>query len=109
MNATDAAANLRRWTYSLLIVTAAASAAGRILAVQRLIDPGQFRAEGEADEQRGPWPARRPLPVPTHGDNDRSRWDTVRALVDDGTYVIGRRDPSRATPDNRYGDTGIIT
>src|SRR5262245_23154188 len=109
MNTTDAAANLRRWTYTLLIVTAAASAAGRILAVQRLVDPGQFRAEGEVDEQRGPWPGKRPEPVPTHGANDRSRWDTVRALVDHGTYVIGRRDPSLVTPDNPYGDTGIST
>jgi hypothetical protein len=29
--------------------------------------------------------------MPTHGDNDRSRWVTVRALVDEGTYAIGRR------------------
>ena len=45
--------------------------------------------------------------MPTFGSNDRSRWDTVRALVDDGTFVIGRRDPSRVTPQNLYGDYGI--
>ena len=28
--------------------------------------------------------------MPTFGSNDRSRWATVRALVDDGTFVIGR-------------------
>ena len=26
-----------------------------------------------------------------NGDNDRSRWATVRALVEEGTYVIGWR------------------
>jgi hypothetical protein len=30
--------------------------------------------------------------MPTFGSNDRSRWATVRALVDEGTYVIGKRD-----------------
>jgi hypothetical protein len=39
------------------------------------------------------------------GDNDRSRWATVRALVDDGTYVIGARE---ATDAGGYQDTGII-
>jgi hypothetical protein len=29
--------------------------------------------------------------MPTFGANDRSRWVTVRSLVDEGTYVIGRR------------------
>src|SRR5436305_356546 len=37
------------------------------------------------------WPRVRPLPVPTFGSNDRSRWATVRALVDEGTYAVGRR------------------
>jgi hypothetical protein len=47
--------------------------------------------------------------MPTHGDNDRSRWDTVRALVDHGTYAIGSRDPARIGPNNKYGDEGIIS
>ena len=34
----------------------------------------------------------RPDPSATHGDNDRSRWDTIRALVEDGTYAIGKRE-----------------
>jgi hypothetical protein len=54
------------------------------------------------------WPAERPAAVPTFGSNDRSRWATVRALVDEGTYAIGSRDPSTATPDNPYGDHGIV-
>ena len=28
--------------------------------------------------------------------------------MDDGTYVIGRRDPADITEKNKYGDTGII-
>ncbi len=36
------------------------------------------------------------------GGNDRSRWATVRALVDDGTYEIGRRDANGI-------DSGIMT
>ena len=37
--------------------------------------------------------------------NDRSRWCTVRALVHDGTYAIGRR---TILPDGTYRDEGII-
>jgi hypothetical protein len=51
-------------------------------------------AEGAAeDDWRGPWPAKRPGAWPTFGSNDRSRFDAVRALVDNHTWVIGRRDP----------------
>jgi hypothetical protein len=31
--------------------------------------------------------------MPTFSSNDRSRWATVRALVDQGTYAVGQRDP----------------
>lgn len=69
---------LRRSVYVLLIIIAASAVAGRILAVT------------------------------THADNDRSRWDTVRALVDNGTYAIGHRDTDPANP-NKYKDRGICT
>jgi hypothetical protein len=87
----------RRCVYVIFIIVIAAIVAGRILSVTRVYEP-----------QLGTWPATRPEPQPTHGDNDRSRWDTVRALVDQGTYAIGERDPSQATSQNRYGDVGII-
>src|SRR5262249_5311541 len=45
-------------------------------------------------------------PVPTFSSNDRSRWATIRALVDHGTYVIGYRDIDPAT--GKYKDSGII-
>ena len=37
--------------------------------------------------------------------NDQSRWSTVRALVDTGSYSIGRRELHR---DGSYRDVGII-
>ena len=37
--------------------------------------------------------------------NDQSRWSTVRALVDTGSYSIGRRE---LNPDGSYRDVGII-
>jgi hypothetical protein len=83
----------RKRVYALLIAVAAAGVAGRILAVELLYEPSVPR----------PWPATRPTPMPIFGSNDRSRWATVRALVDGdpangqppGTFVIGRRDRQR--------------
>lgn len=37
--------------------------------------------------------------------NDQSRWSTVRALVDTGSYAIGHR---QLNPDGSYRDFGII-
>lgn len=61
----DRAGSLRRSVYALLIVSSLAAAAGRIGAVRS--------AGGETAMLSA---------------NDRSRWATIRALVDDGTYVI---------------------
>ncbi len=85
---------LRRSIALLLIVVAVASVGGRLLAVGRVYEPWFYRAAEDPTSPYDPWPANRPQPTPTFGSNDRSRWDTVRALVDDGTYVIGRRDPT---------------
>ena len=46
--------------------------------------------------------------MPTHGDNDRSRWDTIRALVENGTYAIGVRTSTGPT-ENDFVDSGIST
>jgi hypothetical protein len=61
----DANARLRRAIYSLLIAIAAASTTGRILCVAS--------ASGK---------------TPFLSANDRSRWSTIRALVDHGTYAL---------------------
>jgi hypothetical protein len=107
-NFADAARTLRQQIYWLLIAVAAAGAAGRILSTERLYEPSRaVPPGGTADGRYQVWPDKAPRPMPTFGSNDRSRWDTVRALVDDGTFVIGRRDPSRVTSQNLYGDYGI--
>ena len=66
----------RNGVYALLLVVAASIVASRILTA-----PEAFTV------------------------NDQSRWSTVRALVDTGSYSIGRRYPSR---DGSYRDVGII-
>lgn len=65
----------------LLILVAVAMACARIASVELVYEPGQPRR----------WPAERPRPMPTFSSNDRARWATVRALVDEGTFVVGQR------------------
>ncbi|HZY90758.1 MAG TPA: hypothetical protein VFE78_38395 [Gemmataceae bacterium] len=83
---------LRRQLYVLIAVVAAGAAAGRILSTENVAAPSLHRPEGAAGDTRPAWPKTRPEPYPTFGSNDRSRWATVRALVDDGTWAVGRRD-----------------
>src|SRR5438105_7107665 len=107
---------LRRTLYAVLIAVVAGMLGGRILSVDRVYEPALFRASAPpaGDEgrvgpysPRRPWPATRPEPMPTFGSNDRARWATIRALVDQGTYAVGHRetDPKTGT----YRDTGIVT
>jgi hypothetical protein len=91
----------RRLVYALLIVVASSGVAGRIANVQFVFEPALFRDESNPADRRTKWPATRPQPMPTFSSNDRSRWATIRALVDEGTYAIGRRDASGS-------DSGII-
>src|SRR5215831_18507035 len=83
----------RRHVYGLLIVVAAGALAGRILAVERVYEPSIARSP--ADPESGwtqVWPSVKPEPTPTFSSNDRARWATVRALVDEGHYWIGYRE-----------------
>jgi hypothetical protein len=90
----------RKFVYGLLIVVAAGGIAGHIASASRVWEPEWTRPDDSKDkaDYRGKWPAKRPRPMPTFSSNDRSRWATVRALVDEGTYVIGERDPERVAP-----------
>jgi hypothetical protein len=101
---------LVRSVAALLIVVAVAGSIGRILSVARVYEPNLFRAEGDQESPLGSWPKTRPEPMPTLGANDRSRWDTVRALVDEGTYCIGHRETEEG-PDGKPvdRDRGIVT
>jgi hypothetical protein len=98
---------IRRWAYALMITVAVAGVCGRILSIARVYEPSLFRAEGESDSPYGEWPKTRPEPMPTLGANDRSRWDTVRALVDQGTYVIGHHEIDEKT--GKPKDLGIVS
>ncbi|GIW82038.1 MAG: hypothetical protein KatS3mg105_3845 [Gemmatales bacterium] len=101
---------LRRFVYALLITIAASSAAGRILYAQLVYEPAIHRSADEPREGNRRWPNQRPTPMPTFSSNDRSRWCTVRALVENGTYAIGKRETvSPASPEGKsYRDTGIV-
>jgi hypothetical protein len=80
VSSADTTAGLRQSVYAVLIALSAAQCAARIANTHRVYEPGV-----------GPWPSTEPLDMPTYGSNDRARWCTVRALVDNGTYAIGYR------------------
>src|SRR5262245_44952815 len=80
---------LRRHLYLVLIVVAVAVVCGRILSADRVYEP--YLSQSASPILR--WPAEPPRPVPTFGSNDRSRWATIRTLVEQGTYVVGTRRP----------------
>ena len=98
----------RRLVHVLLITLAVGSAAGRVLSTQLVFEPSRYRAPDSKDVKLSVWPTTRPAQMPTFSSNDRSRWATVRSLVYDGTYVLGRRDPALVSAENKYGDTGIV-
>ncbi|CAN5434981.1 hypothetical protein BH10PLA2_BH10PLA2_06750 [soil metagenome] len=100
-------ASVRRSIYMLLITVAAGLAGGRILGVARVYEPYYYRDPAQPNDTRGPWKAVRPDPSATHGDNDRSRWDTIRALVENGTYAIGKREFTGPDPEKDFKDSGI--
>src|SRR5262245_23376855 len=76
---------LRRWAHHFIIGIAFAIACGRIASVQRVYEPAFF-----PDPSR--WPSTRPDSNSMFGSNDRARWATVRALVHEGNFVIGKRE-----------------
>lgn len=103
----DPTAELRRAFYLLVGLAAVGVAAARVCGTELAYEPSRYQppAGGYGTERQHrvlrPWPAERPEPTPFFYSNDRSRWATVRALVDEGTYAIGRRDGNR--------DVGIVS
>jgi len=89
--AADPRAALRRGVYLLVTAVAVGTSAGRLGAVNSV---DMIRLERhlneEARKQAGPdgAPRLRSLQRPFLSGNDRSRWCTVRALVEHGTYAI---------------------
>ncbi len=90
-----ASPDYRRFVYHVLILVAFAVACGRIVCCERIYEPSFSKRESDPKDRRSLWPKSRPEPMPSYGSNDRSRWATVRALVDEGTYVIGKRDRAK--------------
>jgi hypothetical protein len=108
------APDTRRTVYRLLTVVAVAIAAAKVLGAENVFEPSRYTAPSGGYSSNPPdpprhWPQARPEPMPTFSSNDKSRWATIRALVDDGTYVIGRRvSPHRTDRNKSYEDVGII-
>jgi hypothetical protein len=78
----DASVQLRFGVYAVLIAVSLGGMLGRVLAINAVdaqaLEAHLFR-QGRAD-----WQRQRPF----QSANDRSRWATVRALVEQGTYTI---------------------
>ena len=101
--------DLRRSAYLLLMAVAVAIAAARVVGAENVYEPSRYKpanTAGYGRESLREWPQTRPEPTPMFSSNDRSRWATVRALVDNETYVIGQRENFREK--TGYRDTGII-
>ncbi|MBL8827368.1 MAG: hypothetical protein JNM18_10370 [Planctomycetaceae bacterium] len=85
----DSSAHLRRGVYLLLIALAVGNLTGRLLAVNS-IDTIRLEKQLNDEEKKKPVAEQkiRNLQRPFLSGNDRSRWCTVRALVEYGTYAI---------------------
>ncbi|MFL5339200.1 MAG: hypothetical protein ACJ8F7_03450 [Gemmataceae bacterium] len=99
----------RSFVYTLLTIGTLALVSARVARTEFVFEPSMYRAPGDTSPDAPPrdWPKCRPTPMPTFSSNDRSRWCTVRALVDHGTFVIGHRDVEPDDPDEYY-DRGIV-
>jgi hypothetical protein len=103
--------DIRRSAFLLLTAAAVAIAAAKTVGGENVYEPSRYRPveeNGYGSEHERLWPDKRPDPVPMFSSNDKSRWATVRALVHNRTYVIGKRiypDPKNPAA---YDDDGII-
>lgn len=113
MTPPDPTAAVRRYAYLLIGAVAVFVLVGRIVGGENVIEPSRYApSEGSFDSDRPdkpkrPWPPTRPEPSPFYSSNDKSRWATIRTLVNEGTYVVGRRENFRDTA-GPFRDTGVI-
>jgi hypothetical protein len=108
---TDPTAALRMSFYLLLTAVAVAIGTAKVAGIDSVFEPTRYAPPDAAgfgadrvDVPTKPWPASRPEPWPMFGSNDKSRLATVRALVDQGTFVIGHR----GRRDDPRTDTGLM-
>lgn len=90
-------ASLRRTVYGLLMVVTTGIMSARIVGVELVHEPSLTARA---------WPSERPEKQPTFSSNDRSRWATVRSLVEEKTFVVGKRVKDADAPAG-YRDEGI--
>jgi hypothetical protein len=113
--ASDPAGSLRRSAYLLLTAAAVGIVAAKVVGAENVLEPSRYTAPTKDGYSAVPpdpprnWPDKRPEPTPTFSSNDKSRWATVRALVDHGTFVIGRRTYPDPSDPKKFHDEGIIT
>lgn len=103
--------DLRRSAFLLLAAVAVGIAAAKTVGAENVYEPSRYKAPepgGYGYEPDRKWPTKRPEPTPTFGSNDRSRWATVRALVHDRTFVIGRRTYPDPNDPTKYKDEGTV-
>jgi hypothetical protein len=88
--------------YTLMLVVATGLMVARVANVELLYEPSLYKAYPARK-----WPSEKPVPWPSFGSNDRARWATVKAIVEDHTFVIGRRVENPDDPKG-YTDSGIL-
>jgi hypothetical protein len=103
--------SLRRSLYMLMLVGTLGVMTARVANVELLYEPSVHTPRPKSDRPGEFYPARKwpdklPAAWPTFGSNDRARWATVKALVEEGTFVIGRRVDDPKEPKG-YRDEGI--
>jgi hypothetical protein len=105
---------IRRSLYLLVSAVAVFIAVAKVVGAENLYEPSRYTPPPDGYSSNPPdpprvWPATRPDATPLFSSNDRSRFATIRALVDDGRYSIG----TRSYPDGRnpkvFTDSGIVT
>jgi hypothetical protein len=100
----------RNLAVAVLIACAVGLGLGRMVGSEYLLEPSIHKADAKSPAPRPAWPEKRPEPFPTYGSNDRSRWATIRALVERGEFKIGERKTlDEPGPDGKkYKDSGIV-
>ncbi len=93
---------LRRSLYSLMLVATTGMMVARVVNVEFLFEPSLYKAYPKRN-----WPKDKPDPQPSFGSNDRARWATVKALVENGEFKIGERIADPTVPKG-YRDEGVL-
>ncbi len=106
---------LRRSIYLVLIAVAVAIATAKVVGGENVFEASRNKApegkdgvKGYGSEKYRTWPSERPDPTPMYSSNDKSRWATVRCLVDEGTYVIGKRIYPDGRDPKTFRDEGVV-